>query len=261
MRIVLGVLFAGAGIAVAAAAGGPVSTLVERLQTDAVRFNAWLPDTEPTAAVVARGHTVAMGGASRNGAQFACFTCHGGDGGGDSAGAIPRLAGLPAAYLATQLAKYASGERVDSMMTPIAHALAAEEIDAAAIYYAAMAPASAMADEDVAETQEDLAQHGARLSLVGSAGSAIPACSNCHGPYGTGMAPSVPPLAGQAGSYAGKRLRHWRTLDPAEHPDNPMVPIAAKMSDRDIEAVSTYFEALDVNAGTATAGTGPDRDG
>lgn len=261
MRVVLGVLFAGAGIAVAAAAGGPVSALVERLKTDAVRFNAWLPDTEPTAAAVARGHTVAMGGASRNGAQFACFTCHGGNGGGDSAGAIPRLAGLPAAYLAAQLAQYASGERVDPMMTPIAQALSVDEIKAAAIYYAAMAPASAMAEDGAANPDEGLAQHGARLSLVGSAESAIPACSNCHGPYGTGMAPSVPPLAGQAASYASKRLQHWRTLDPAEHPENPMVPIAGKMSDRDIEAVSIYFEALDLNVGTSPARTGPGRDG
>ncbi len=260
MRALLAVLFAGVAVAAMAQDGGPVRTLMQRLDTDAVRFNAWLPDTAPSREVVAAGHTVAMGGASANGAQYACFTCHGGNGAGDSAGAVPRLAGLPAFYLAAQLEKYASGERQNEIMTPIAQALEADEMRAVATYYAAMEPALA-ATTGAPPATGDLVQHGASLSAIGSAQAMIPACANCHGPYGTGMAPSVPPLAGQGSAYMSARLKAWRQLDPAEHPDNPMVSIAVMMSDRDIEASATYFEALGV-AGAAGPERGrPDTDG
>jgi len=241
MRVVLAIMVCCGAIAAMAQAGGPVTGLMDRLETDAVRFNAWLPQTEPSSAVVAAGHTVAMGGASRNGAQFACFTCHGGNGEGDSAGAVPRLAGLPAFYLDAQLEAYANGERPNEIMTPIAKALRAEEMRAVSIYYAAMPPVSAV---EGIEADRELTQHGARLSAIGSDEAKIPACANCHGPYGTGMAPSVPPLAGQGRAYMERRLEAWRGLDPAQHPDNPMVAIAVKMSDRDIAAASAYFEVL-----------------
>ena len=241
MRRGLGVvLFCGAIVA-AAQAGGPVAALMDRLETDAVRFNAWLPDGSPSSEIVAAGHTIAMGGAANNGARFACFTCHGGNGEGDGAGAVPRLAGLPAYYLSVQLEAYASGERLNEIMTPIAQALGPDEMRAVSTYYAALPPLSAA---EGIEADRDLTQHGARLSAIGSDEAKILACANCHGPYGTGMAPSVPPLAGQGRGYMERRLAAWRQMDPEQHPSNPMVAIAVKMSDRDIAAAAAYFEAL-----------------
>lgn len=215
--------------------------LAERLETDAIRFNAWLGDVDGSAEVFSRGRTVAMGGASLRGAQFACFTCHGADGGGDDAGAVPRLAGLPAFYLRRQLAHYASGERQNEVMSPIAAALSAQERAAVSVYYAVLPPTWSAARDG---PDGDLLQYGARLSAIGSDEALIPACANCHGLYGTGMAPSVPPLAGQPGGYIAKRLREWKAQSAAEHPDDPMIAIAKKMSERDIEAAAAYFELL-----------------
>jgi cytochrome c553 len=67
----------------------------------------------------------------------ACAACHGARGEGGTTGAPP-LAGQSQAYLAQQLAAYADGRRQHSVMTPIARALAPEEREALAAYYAGL---------------------------------------------------------------------------------------------------------------------------
>ena len=60
----------------------------------------------------------------------ACATCHGPSGGGNAVLASPRLAGLPAAYLQTQLRAFAGGQRKNAVMQRVAGALSAGEIRA-----------------------------------------------------------------------------------------------------------------------------------
>jgi cytochrome c553 len=67
----------------------------------------------------------------------ACASCHGARGEGGLTGAPP-LAGLPQAYLASQLAAYARGERQHPVMTPIAARLTPQEREALAAYYAGL---------------------------------------------------------------------------------------------------------------------------
>ncbi|HET6520650.1 MAG TPA: hypothetical protein VFG47_12655, partial [Geminicoccaceae bacterium] len=55
------------------------------------------------------GRAVVVGGSRST--VTPCFTCHGLDGVGDSAGAFPRLTGQAAFYLYKQLIDYASGAR------------------------------------------------------------------------------------------------------------------------------------------------------
>jgi len=69
-----------------------------------------------------------QGGA--NPAAMACVTCHGAEGEGMAAAGFPRLAGLSAGYMKKQLADFASGERANPIMQPIAAALSSEEADA-----------------------------------------------------------------------------------------------------------------------------------
>lgn len=66
-----------------------------------------------------------------------CQGCHGMDGLSKMPGA-PNLAAQDAGYLAGQLEAYKSGARQNEVMTVVAEGLTAEQIEAAAAYYAAI---------------------------------------------------------------------------------------------------------------------------
>jgi len=101
----------------------------------------WHPDDHPPMPeVVARG---------RKPAVLACGCCHRADGSGGPENA--RLAGLPAAYIAEQMADFKSGARKTSvagrnpeLMVGTARAITSEEIEAAADYFSALKPHSAI---------------------------------------------------------------------------------------------------------------------
>jgi len=101
----------------------------------------WHPgDHPPMPEIVARG---------RRPAVLACGSCHRADGSGGPENA--RVAGLPAAYIAQQMADFKSGARKTSVpgrnperMVEIANAITTEEITAAADYFSALKPRSAI---------------------------------------------------------------------------------------------------------------------
>src|SRR5699024_10990142 len=75
-----------------------------------------------------------------------CLTCHGANGEGNAAAGFPRLAGLSAAYQSKQLHDFASGERGNPIMAPIANALSDQQIEALARYYAGLETVSGTVD-------------------------------------------------------------------------------------------------------------------
>jgi len=101
----------------------------------------WHPGDHPAMPeVVARG---------RKPAVLACGSCHRADGSGGPENA--RLAGLPAAYIAQQVLDFKSGARRTSvegrnpkLMVDTARAMTNEEIAAAAAYFSALTPRSAI---------------------------------------------------------------------------------------------------------------------
>jgi cytochrome c553 len=101
----------------------------------------WHPgDHPPMPEIVARG---------RRPAVLACGSCHRADGSGGPENA--RVAGLPAAYIAQQMADFKSSARKTSVpgrnperMVEIANAITAEEIKVAADYFSALKPRSAI---------------------------------------------------------------------------------------------------------------------
>jgi cytochrome c553 len=101
----------------------------------------WHPgDHPPMPEVVASG---------RKPAVLACGCCHRADGSGGPENA--RLAGLPAAYIAQQMADFKSGARQTSvrgrnpgLMVDTARAITNEEVEAAAAYFSALMPRSAI---------------------------------------------------------------------------------------------------------------------
>jgi len=72
----------------------------------------------------------------------------------------------------------------------------------------------------------------------GSTKSAV--CSACHGPNGNSVNPEWPRLAGQSAVYITEQLRLFR----AEVRTNPvMQPLAATLSDQDIDDLAVYYES------------------
>src|SRR5436190_16385197 len=65
-------------------------------------------------------------------------------------------------------------------------------------------------------------------------------CSACHGPNGNSINPEWPRLAGQSAVYIAEQLRLFR----AEVRTNPvMQPLAATLSDQDIDDLAVYYES------------------
>jgi cytochrome c553 len=65
-------------------------------------------------------------------------------------------------------------------------------------------------------------------------------CAACHGPNGNSVNPQWPRLAGQSAVYIAEQLRLFRS----GVRDNPvMKPLAAALSDQDIDDIAVYYEA------------------
>ncbi|HQA11210.1 c-type cytochrome [Zoogloea sp.] len=198
---------------------------------------------------------IQKGGA--NPAAMPCMSCHGVDGKGMAAGGFPRLAGLPEAYIAKQLADFKAGRRENPLMQPIAQALGDAEAAAVAKAYASQPKVSIKAGP-VERPKEG---SGAWLALRGAWERNIPECTLCHGPAGVGVGDVFPPLAGQSAEYIEAQLRAWRGTPaqlagkkskalaavPATRRNDPnglMQHIAADLSEAEIKAVSAYFAGL-----------------
>ncbi|WP_306118856.1 MULTISPECIES: c-type cytochrome [unclassified Roseitalea] len=214
-----------------------VQSLEARLDNDARLFGAAV-DVEVDDDLLEAGRLVAMGGAENGGSGMACITCHGAQGEGDGSGAFPRLTSLPAWYMYKQLIDYASGDRPNRVMSRIASRLTEYEMEAVSAYYSVL---RSPREPVIGEVDGELLQWGAQLGAVGSAERGIPACVNCHGPNGSGLAPSVPYLAGQYARYMEYQLQLWKEGVRDNDPLNVMSTIAQKMTEYDMRAVSEYY--------------------
>lgn len=123
-----------------------------------------------------RGRVLATVGDAASGVQ-ACVNCHGPGGIGEPP-AIPYLAGLDAAYLATAINAWKAGIRrndAGGQMLTVAQALTAEDIAAVSAYYAGLQPPSPPPSGavQVRPRLPDAAAQG-RGSNAAGAGSATP---------------------------------------------------------------------------------------
>jgi len=193
--------------------------------------------TVPINSALADGATITLHG-NDHGAP-ACITCHGAQGEGIPANGFPRLAGLNAGYLLTQLDAFANGQRVNAMMTPIAQTLNKDERAAVAYYYADMSGALTT-PAPVPEKNPP----GERLAMQGRWPQGLPACGQCHGAMGSGVGPTFPALAGQSALYIENQLHAWQQDTRAPGPLELMKVIASKLSTTDIHDVAAYFSAL-----------------
>jgi cytochrome c553 len=67
-------------------------------------------------------------------------------------------------------------------------------------------------------------------------------CNACHGGNGMVTTPNTPRLAGQSQGYIAKQLRAFRDGD---RKDPIMEPLAASLTDSQIDDIAAYYESLD----------------
>lgn len=167
-------------------------------------------------------------------ATTVCAACHGANG-ASTASANPNLAGQGADYIATQLAAFKSGARQNPIMQGMAASLSPEDMIAVGAYYQSQKPAEGFAKDKA------LADRGQKIWRAGIKASGVPACAGCHGAAGAGIPAQYPRLAGQ---HAELSLGWLKAYASGSRPHPVMGPVAAKLSENDMKAVSEYIAGL-----------------
>ncbi len=185
------------------------------------RFNYLMEDTSRREQAYGKGQERAV----------FCGYCHGEDG-NSKRPHIPNLASQSPIYLFHSFEKFASGQRIDYVMSKLAKSLTLEDRVNIAVYFSQqkVAPSAAAADAE-------LVKRGGAL-FQGT-------CTACHGDRAQGME-TMPRLAGQPDEYIRKALTRFRANDPSRA-GSVMIGIASKLSDADIESLATYLTQLRLN--------------
>ena len=166
-----------------------------------------------------------------------CAACHNAD--GNSANPqYPKLAGQGADYLLKQLQDYKSGVRANPIMAGMVAPLSPQDMEDLSAYFASQQVARAAADPA-------LAPQGEALFRGGNLTSGVSACAACHGPVGAGNPPAkFPAIAAQHAEYLQLQLKAFRAMERSNDAGQMMRNIAAKMTDPEIKAVSSYIQGL-----------------
>lgn len=183
----------------------------------------------------APGEIIAQQGNGKG--AVACISCHGDQGQGNAAAGYPYLAGQPADYLVKQLQDFASERRENPVMQPFASALSEDEIRAVADYFSRL-PLPKTASRKNSNTQ--LAK-AVQLATQGKWSAGVPACFQCHGDQGQGVAPNFPAISGQSALYIKKQLKHWRNGERSNDPVGLMQAVVKQLDDAEMTAVADYL--------------------
>ncbi|AOK14755.1 cytochrome C [Burkholderia cepacia] len=159
--------------------------------------------------------------------QETCFFCHGARGQSFNSW-YPSLSGQPEAYLAAQLRAFASEQRHNPYMGPLARDLDDGQVKTLAAYFARQTPTR---NEDV---PADAALDKRGMALIQSR-----SCQACHGATLMGR-DQAPRLAGQGEIYLATQLAAFKTGERRD-PTGAMNGLAATLSGDDIRAVAHYL--------------------
>lgn len=168
-------------------------------------------------------------------AKQVCASCHAVDG-SRGAPAYPILQGQHPAYLEKQLAEFKAGKRQNPVMQGFAAALSEDDMRNVSAFYGSKSTKSGFAKN------KDLVALGEKIYRGGIAEKSVPACAGCHSPTGAGIPGQFPRIGGQHADYTVAQLTGFRAGARANNPT--MVDVAAKLSDREIQAVSDYVAGL-----------------
>ena len=167
-----------------------------------------------------------------------CAGCHGADG-NSAVGNFPKLAGQGNKYLIKQMNDIKSGLRPVVEMTGLLDGFSEQDIADIAAFFAAQT-------SSIGQANKELAEEGEKLYRAGNPATKIAACTACHGPSGAGMElAGFPALSGQHADYTAKQLKDFRNVKRANDGDSRIMrSVAALLSDREIEALSSYISGL-----------------
>lgn len=171
-----------------------------------------------------------------------CAACHGPDGNSPLA-VNPSLAGQHPEYLYKQLSNFKPkggkpAERNNAVMLGMAAPLSDDDMKNVSAYYASQTP------RPRAGRDPELVKAGELIYRGGIAAKSVAACASCHSPNGAGLPAQYPRLAGQHAEYTAAQLKAFRSGERKNDPNNMMRAVAAKLSDREIAAVSEYIAGL-----------------
>ncbi|WP_430415899.1 c-type cytochrome [Marinobacter adhaerens] len=168
-----------------------------------------------------------------------CAGCHGQGGAKPVMGVYPKLSGLGEKYLYRQLVAIKSKERNIPEMTGILDNMSDQDLQDLAAYFDSQ-------EMVVSQADPDLVDQGSALYRGGNMATGVPACAGCHNPQGNGNAPAgYPALGGQNAEYLVKQLKAYRDGDRNNGANAAiMMDVAAKLTDAEIEAVSSYISGL-----------------
>ncbi|EAT11247.1 cytochrome c4 [Bermanella marisrubri] len=167
----------------------------------------------------------------------ACAACHGQDG-NSPAPSFPKIAGLGEAYIYKQLMDFKSGERQNAIMMGQVAALSEKQMQDLAAYYNSQTRTVGYAAEDKVEL-------GQKVYRAGNTATGVPACMACHSMDGSGMdAAGFPALGGQHADYIKSQLVMFQEDKRANDNAQVMRDIAKRMSNKEIDAVSSYIQGL-----------------
>lgn len=182
----------------------------------------------------------------------ACGACHGADG-NSMAATFPRLAGQNARYIYKQLQDFKSGRRVNASMQGMVLPLTEQDMADVAAYFAEQ-------KGGVGQAKPDLVKKGEKIYRGGNPRTGLAACAGCHNPAGRGNAlAGFPHVGGQHADYIKAQLQAFRAAGrndlgdavikrsndaPKAGEPGIMQMVAAKLSDEEIEAVSSFISGL-----------------
>lgn len=164
-----------------------------------------------------------------------CVACHAADG-NSTTPANPMLAQQHPEYLVKQLQEFKSGKRDNAIMKGFASALSDEDMRNIAYWLADQKAKTGFAKD------KELVRLGERIYRGGIADRQVAACAGCHSPNGAGIPSQYPRLSGQHADYTAAQLKAFR--DGVRKNNAQMTGVAAKMNDREIQAVSDYIAGL-----------------
>lgn len=193
------------------------------------------------------GMTNAAGDVAAGQAKAAvCGACHGADG-NSMVSMFPKLAGQGERYLIKQIKDIKSGVRPVPQMAGLTDNLSDQDMADIAAYYAAQ-------KVQVGAAKKDLVELGEKIYRAGKPEAGVAACASCHGANGLGMPEAgFPKLSGQHADYIDAQLKAFRAAGRGDESGNKRVndgetmmmrATAARLSDGDIKAVSSYINGL-----------------
>ena len=188
-----------------------------------------------------------------------CAGCHGEFGEGGKEGEYPRLAGMPAEFIARQLHLFRDRQRPNlAMVEYVDHRQMPDgDIQDIAAYLAGIELKTKLPPVD--ESAPDFDAYARLLAskkimqiprAEGSqaAGSKLyrKECASCHGKMGEGdKKKAVPLLAGQYTNYLWRQVEKYRNKIRIHDPDAPEDALLSEFTDEEIRDIFAYLSVLD----------------